>query len=1202
MLPSDLAPALFPKFDDGRWHPLCVVLGAPYLAPFQIWHYACKRRRKFRHCEVIRGLYLGRPILFRLLPADTAVVVDLAMELQADYNVIRHLDYLSLPTIEDSVPLAEPLCSALAYAAAALEDGRAVYVHCGEASMTRSGLFITGLLVLHALKGLSPRASPNDVLDLFQQRLKGEPASCLPGPDIFQDGPTKLSPLYAALCQPPTVLFQTAKQADVPTETVSTVLLALISELVTAAEAHVVACQAEADSVGPRGRGLLPHQREFLYGALWEVLLQPDNVVRLLPAGLRGGSTGLSLLGTVCLGYCLGVLFGMLLVHTKMRHGAYHVTGCLTLILYAAPIINALGMEYERYKYFRTDSTGGAAGPEKVEHPMVHPARRCFFFGLVCDAVFALSLAMGRTENVLEGRQCQVRGLLAQLGITGSIAWFCVLCVHMALQVWDPFKQGLGKERWFPFAWAVLSLTVFFVGPSTYGPSQVGFCWIAHRPAGLFSSQSLSLTYIPTLLTVMAALLAVRWSRHNKTNFPNWHRDNEAFRLSRSSLIIFSAAWGPFLLCRFMWTLSPVFFPEYLSVEGSLQLRVNLSAIIFGQAIMKALFWVEMMRTSMLPTPGTALNSLHLQHLLIQGPDNVQRLWHLLLGADHAPNLRRRLPAKAVAAVQAEIAAVVAGGDVARAAGRIEELLQNRVTLEHLLGTVRPGEQEEALIPKRFRQEVANFITATVQAELEETIAEAAKQSFRSGSPAPTAEPDAIVQQLWGMPSVRAVADELTRVFQRAFWYRFLVLLHEDLAYDPMFPLVRLVLWNQLVVIWHTRRPPLSPSGRPGYGTLFEDFVQEFTRPQGEGYLGSMRRDYITAVEHALFHISLRMPRACGIDAAPVAQGSFQAVPGFPQASYTDYAPEIFSEIQALYHVNPRDYRRSLCRLQAIGHAGGSGVRMLMTHDRLFVVKQVTHSERNELLRILRRYYKHLQGSATAGGPPASLIVPIFGCHAVRMASRGASRTILLVVMANVDAFGQGRSGGPLCPAVVKVDLKGSWVHREVRPTEFLQDALRDRAEWPGGPACFGKDVDVLRTCARLSEAEWASSFALPPAKAQQLRSDAAFLAAEGLMDYSLLAVVFTEAPTAFAIVDYLQRWDRFKRWERLAKRCNCGVSAAPAGYYANRFTRNLTRLLCYRRSFCTNAQSGASLSDTTSVVEDDRAPLLQEVQELAAP
>lgn len=45
--------------------------------------------------------------------------------------------------------------------------------------------------------------------------------------------------------------------------------------------------------------------------------------------------------------------------------------------------------------------------------------------------------------------------------------------------------------------------------------------------------------------------------------------------------------------CRFMWTLSPVFFPEYLSVEGSLQLRVNLSAIIFGQAIMKALFWVE---------------------------------------------------------------------------------------------------------------------------------------------------------------------------------------------------------------------------------------------------------------------------------------------------------------------------------------------------------------------------------------------------------------------------------------------------------------------------------------------------------------------------------------------------------------------------------------------------------------------------------
>ena len=85
------------------------------------------------------------------------------------------------------------------------------------------------------------------------------------------------------------------------------------------------------------------------------------------------------------------------------------------------------------------------------------------------------------------------------------------------------------------------------------------------------------------LLTVIAAMFAVRWSRFNKTKFPNWHRDIEpraspntpapplsgtalrgAFRLSRRCAVIFGASWAPFLVCRLAWTFAPALWPDLL--------------------------------------------------------------------------------------------------------------------------------------------------------------------------------------------------------------------------------------------------------------------------------------------------------------------------------------------------------------------------------------------------------------------------------------------------------------------------------------------------------------------------------------------------------------------------------------------------------------------------------------------------------------
>ena len=100
--------------------------------------------------------------------------------------------------------------------------------------------------------------------------------------------------------------------------------------------------------------------------------------------------------------------------------------------------------------------------------------------------------------------------------------------------------------------------------------------------------------------------------------------------------------------------------------------------------------------------------------------------------------------------------------------------------------------------------------------------------------------------------------------------------------------------------------------------------------------------------------------------------------PGFPCATYNDYGRAIFSEIQALVGITRRAYQSSVCKLEPIGHAGGSGVTMLITHDRKYIVKQITRAEKQKLVAMLEDYYLHIKKSTKTG----SLICSILGLFA----------------------------------------------------------------------------------------------------------------------------------------------------------------------------------------------------------------------------
>eukprot|EP01012_Entosiphon_sulcatum_P060351 TRINITY_DN8526_c0_g1_i1.p1 TRINITY_DN8526_c0_g1~~TRINITY_DN8526_c0_g1_i1.p1 ORF type:complete len:857 (+),score=151.51 TRINITY_DN8526_c0_g1_i1:208-2571(+) len=401
---------------------------------------------------------------------------------------------------------------------------------------------------------------------------------------------------------------------------------------------------------------------------------------------------------------------------------------------------------------------------------------------------------------------------------------------------------------------------------------------------------------------------------------------------------------------------------------------------------------------------------------------------------------------------------------------------------------------------------------------------------------------------------------------------------------DETFVLLRYSLWYQLLVIWEKERKHHLKDETLADAILAK-FLEDPTTggKSNDGYMSNMKRDYITAVELALFHIAIRQPPAHGFVTPGSEKGNnFQQVPGFSSATFNDYGTNIFAEIHSLCGIDRTSYAKSVCKLQPISHAGGTSVKMLLTHDARYIVKQLTTAEKDKFVSIASGYYQHLRDH------PESKIARILGVHAIRM--HAWSKSIHFCVMANADMlpavkprseaeleciahptssifFSPSQASQPV--VMLKFDLKGSWISRHVDlPVEDIRERLSRGHSSPSAPTV--KDMN-LEECNRAGIATIDPEMVDP--LLATLKADAMFLRNVNIMDYSLLLLLFHEQShrSQAVIIDYLQDYNLQKRGERLVKsirKCHWkfggiqGFSAIPPGPYADRFVYNLGLLL----------------------------------------
>jgi hypothetical protein len=149
-------PQLFGKRSDGTFHPLGLVVHAPYLlAALAAWQWR-RRREEDAWNEVSPGIFVGRMAAHSELPPGTALVVDMTCELVPPRRV-RAGNYRCLPTLDGTAP-ERVAFAALVKEVAAFEGP--VFIHCA-AGRGRSATLAAAVLIA---RGLAPDAATAETM------------------------------------------------------------------------------------------------------------------------------------------------------------------------------------------------------------------------------------------------------------------------------------------------------------------------------------------------------------------------------------------------------------------------------------------------------------------------------------------------------------------------------------------------------------------------------------------------------------------------------------------------------------------------------------------------------------------------------------------------------------------------------------------------------------------------------------------------------------------------------------------------------------------------------------------------------------------------------------------------------------------------------------------------------------------------------
>lgn len=347
---------------------------------------------------------------------------------------------------------------------------------------------------------------------------------------------------------------------------------------------------------------------------------------------------------------------------------------------------------------------------------------------------------------------------------------------------------------------------------------------------------------------------------------------------------------------------------------------------------------------------------------------------------------------------------------------------------------------------------------------------------------------------------------------------------------------------------------------------------------------------------------------------------------GFPTPQVNHYGKDIFREIRTAFGISQsafasefpnnvnkwdRSWQQRLKESVSEGASGSFFYRVMNNSttgvNSRFIIKQITIEEKRTLMAFLPAYHAHVRERQGRS------LIQYLGCYSMSLWWQWSGK-VYFVVMRNFLPVRQW----------LTFDLKGATANRRALDPRVLHhihagEDLRSRTAW--GTLRDWEWMDIAMVC-DVSPEDKAKLV-------EMILADAALLASEGLMDYSLLVGIHRVSPEAssnerearlrhltaaggyisidrqkvyfFGIIDVLEPYDCGWRVQHAALTsayclgCKCakadGISAMPPHEYAERFSTFVVReVLNFDSSQVTRPMS-PSVSAIMTADEDERQP-----------
>ena len=198
--------------------------------------------------------------------------------------------------------------------------------------------------------------------------------------------------------------------------------------------------------------------------------------------------------------------------------------------------------------------------------------------------------------------------------------------------------------------------------------------------------------------------------------------------------------------------------------------------------------------------------------------------------------------------------------------------------------------------------------------------------------------------------------------------------------------------------------------------------------------------------------------------------------------AFKTYEAPTFRQLRTSFGIAEADYLMSMCAdhfLSELVSPGKSGQFFYFTHDMKLMLKTITRQELALLRSLLPHYLEHVERH------PRTLLPKLCALHTIRQrTATGSGPKTHFLVMTNVFAAARGNVRATF-------DIKGSTHGRSLSRRNAVM-ALAGHMPW--------KDCDVLKKRTRFPLTSTDRDYLVA-----QLDIDAAFLAEQGVMDYSLL-------------------------------------------------------------------------------------------------